>query len=95
MLWPPGKHLTDIDIAKILALGKVSILCQEIAAHRKCGKSAIQYILTTFQFETFQGGAMQGQHGTFGFHEQGKSTRLKIYFLCDGYLIPSKTYSKR
>jgi len=23
--------------------------------------------------------AMQGQRGTFGFHEQGKSTRLKIY----------------
>ena len=25
-------------------------------------------------------GAMQGQRGTFGFHEQGESTRLKIYF---------------
>jgi len=24
-------------------------------------------------------GAMQGQRGTFGFHEQGESTRLKIY----------------
>ena len=24
-------------------------------------------------------GAMQGQHGTFGFHKQGESTRLKIY----------------
>ena len=23
-------------------------------------------------------GAMQGQRGTFGFHEQGESTRLKI-----------------
>ena len=27
-----------------------------------------------------QAGAMQGQRGTFGFHEQGESTRLKIYF---------------
>ena len=25
-------------------------------------------------------GVMQGQRGTFGFHEQGESTRLKIYF---------------
>ena len=25
-------------------------------------------------------GAMQGQRGTFGFHEQGESTRLEIYF---------------
>jgi len=25
-------------------------------------------------------GAMQGQRGTFGFHEQSESTRLKIYF---------------
>ena len=27
-----------------------------------------------------QNGAMQGQCGTFGFHEQGESTRPKIYF---------------
>jgi len=52
---PPGKHLTDIDIAKIVALGKVLIPCREIAALMKCGKSAVQHMLTTYQFETFQG----------------------------------------
>ena len=31
----------------------------------------------------------------FRIHEQVKSTRLKIYFLCDGYLIPCKPYPKR
>jgi len=31
----------------------------------------------------------------FQIHEQGESTRLKIYFLCNGYLIPCKPYPKR
>ena len=50
-----GQHLTDIDIAKILALAKAEIPQREIASLMKCSKNAVQHTLATYLFETFQG----------------------------------------
>ena len=50
-----AKHLTDIDIAKILGLAKAAVSQRKIAALMKCGKSAVQHTLATYLFETFQG----------------------------------------
>jgi len=41
-----------------------------------CFNKTSFHLLTAFK----KIGAMQRQRGTFGFHEQGESTRLKIYF---------------
>jgi hypothetical protein len=49
------KHLTDIDIAKILGLGKGSFSHRKIADLRKCGKWAVQHAVATDVFETFEG----------------------------------------
>ena len=41
----------------------------------------IKRIPPMYQKDQFMiAGAMQGQRGTFGLHEQAESTRLKIYF---------------
>ena len=50
-----GKHLTDIDIGKILGLAKGLIPQRKIASLIKCSQKAVQYTLTTYLFETFQG----------------------------------------
>ena len=50
-----GKHLTDIDIAKILGLAKAELPQREIASLMGCSQKAIQHNLETYQFETFQG----------------------------------------
>ena len=50
-----AKHLTDIDIAKILGLAKAAVSHRKIASLMKCGKSAVQHTLATYVFETFQG----------------------------------------
>jgi transposase len=50
-----GQHLSDIDIAKILALDKVKTSQRKIASLVKCCKSAIQHTLATYRFENFQG----------------------------------------
>src|SRR5579859_696609 len=50
-----GEHLSYIDIAKILALGKVCIPQRKIASLLNCSKHAVQHALTTYLFETFQG----------------------------------------
>jgi len=50
-----GEHLSDIDIAKILALDKVLIPQRKIASLVKCSRKAIQHALTTYVFETFRG----------------------------------------
>ena len=49
------KHLTDIDIAKILALAKAVMPQRQIAALIKCSQKAVQHTLVTYLFETFQG----------------------------------------
>ena len=50
-----GEHLSDIDIAKILAFDKADISQREIARLVKCSRSAVQKVLRTYLFETFQG----------------------------------------
>jgi transposase len=50
-----GEHLSDIDIAKILAFDKADTSQREIAQLVKCSRSAVQEILRTYLFETFQG----------------------------------------
>src|SRR5579859_1797431 len=50
-----GKHLSDIEIAQILALGKVNISQRKIASLLKCSRKAVEDALTTYCFETFQG----------------------------------------
>src|SRR5438046_9824187 len=50
----PRQHLTDIDIAKILRLGKAEIPQQEIASLMNCSQKAVQHPLVTYTFETFQ-----------------------------------------
>ena len=49
-----GKHLTDVDIGKILGLGKALIPQRDIAALMKCSQKAVQNTLVTYVFETFQ-----------------------------------------
>jgi DDE superfamily endonuclease/Transposase len=50
-----GQHLSDIDIAKILALDKVSIPQRKIASLVKCARKAVRNALSNYTFETFQG----------------------------------------
>ena len=50
-----GEHLSDVDIAKILALDKVSISQRKIASLVKCSRDAIQRALAIYVFETFRG----------------------------------------
>jgi Transposase/DDE superfamily endonuclease len=49
------EHLSDIDIAKILALAKASTSERKIASLVKCGKTSVHDTLNTYDFETFQG----------------------------------------
>jgi len=49
------QHLTDIDVAKILGLGKAELTQQEIASLMNFSLHAIQHALAHYDFETFQG----------------------------------------
>ena len=48
------QHLFDIDIAKILALDKVSIPQRKIMSFIKCIRKAIRNMLSNYMFEIFQ-----------------------------------------
>ena len=50
-----GKHLSDVDIGKILGLAKALCPQRKIATLMKCGQKAVQSVLATYLFETFQG----------------------------------------
>ena len=50
-----GEHLSDVYIAMILALDKVTIFQRKIAALIKISRTAVQRALQTYTFETFQG----------------------------------------
>ena len=50
-----GKHLTDVDIGKILGLAKALMSQRTIASLMKYSQKAIQHTLATYLFETFQG----------------------------------------
>jgi len=49
------KHLTDVNIAKILGLAKGNVSQRNIASIMKCSRKTIQHTLVTYLFETFQG----------------------------------------
>jgi len=49
-----GKHLSDVDIEKILGLAKAAMPQRKIAALMKCCQNTVQNILATYVFETFQ-----------------------------------------
>ena len=49
------KHLTDVDIGKILGLAKALMPQRQIASLIKCSQKAVQHTLATYLFETFQG----------------------------------------
>src|SRR5579859_2907172 len=57
-----GKHLSDVDVGKILGLAKASMPQRAIANLMKCGKTAVQNILGTYLFETFQGRNLRHNH---------------------------------
>lgn len=50
-----GKHLSDVDIGKILGLAKALMPQRKIATLMKCSRRAVQNILANHLFETFQG----------------------------------------
>ena len=50
-----GKHLSDVDIGKILGLAKALIPQRQITSLMKCGQATVQHVLTKYVFETFQG----------------------------------------
>jgi hypothetical protein len=49
------KHLSDVDIGKILGLAKAEWSQRKLASLVKCSQKAIQNTLATYLFETFQG----------------------------------------
>src|SRR5271169_2008500 len=46
-----GKHLSDVDIGKILRLAKAAWPQRKIAALMKCTQNTIQHTLATYLFE--------------------------------------------
>ena len=74
-----GKHLTDIDIGKILRLAKGLIPQRKIASLIKCSQKAIQHTLATYLFETFQGHNPRRnyQRKTYEHEDQYIERRLK------------------
>jgi predicted transcriptional regulator len=49
------KHLTDVEIAKILGLAKGELTQRNIANLMGCSQKAVQHTLASYKFETFQG----------------------------------------
>lgn len=50
-----GQDLSDVDIGKILGLGKAELPQREIASLMKCSQNAVKHTLHTYFVETFQG----------------------------------------
>jgi len=48
------KHLTDVDIGKILGLAKGNVSQRKITSFMKYSQKIIQNTLVTYLFETFQ-----------------------------------------
>src|SRR5579859_3244232 len=57
-----GKHLTDVDIGKILGLAKALMSQRKIASLMKCSQKAVQRTVSTYLFETFQGRNPHQEH---------------------------------
>jgi hypothetical protein len=49
------QHLLDVDVGKILGLGKAELPQRQIASLMKCSQNAVEHMLHTYFFETFQG----------------------------------------
>ena len=75
-----GKHLTDIDIGKILGLAKGLIPQRKITSLIKCSQKAVQYTLATYLLETFQGHNPRRnyQHKTSEHEDRYIERRLKL-----------------
>ena len=50
-----GEHLSDIQIAFVLAFDKVKVTQRKIASFIKCSRKAVRNALANYAFETFQG----------------------------------------
>src|SRR5579859_5424429 len=50
-----GQHLSDVDIGKILGLGKAELPQRQIVSLMKCSQNAVKHALHNYSFETFQG----------------------------------------
>ena len=50
-----GKHLTDIEIAKVLGLDKAGKSLREIACLMHCTPKPVRTALANYDFDTFQG----------------------------------------
>ena len=50
-----GQHLSDIQVAFVLAFDKVKVTQQKIASLVNCSRNAVRTALTNYTFETFKG----------------------------------------
>src|SRR5579859_1365652 len=50
-----GQHLSDIQVAFVLAFDKVKVTQREIASLVKCSRKAVRNALANYTFETFKG----------------------------------------
>jgi len=50
-----GQHLSDIQVAFVLAFDKVKVTQQKIASLVHCSRNAVRTALTNYTFETFKG----------------------------------------
>ena len=50
----PGQHLSDVDIGKVLGLVKAELPQREIMDLMNCSKKAVQHMIETYDFDTFQ-----------------------------------------
>src|SRR5579859_6371165 len=57
-----GRHLTDVDIGKILGLVKALLSQRKIASLMKCSQKAVRHTVSTYLFETFQGRNPHQEH---------------------------------
>jgi transcriptional antiterminator len=55
MVRKDGQHLSDIQIAFVLAFDKVKVTQRNIASLVKCSRKAVRNALANYTFETFQG----------------------------------------
>jgi len=49
------QHLLDVNIGKVLGLAKAELPQQEIMNLINCSKKAVQHMVETYDFNTFQG----------------------------------------
>jgi len=103
-----GEHLSDIDVAKILALDKVVTSQREIASLVKCSRNAVRKAIASFVFKTFQGCNQRPEYKCKTTQREDRYikrilTRNDSLPLCDiinivqdkGYLVSTTTLRRR